>query len=73
MTDEELKNRFEVLRGMVLMYNGMLGFSESDYGKGVHQGIVSTLRSLGLDAKFNEHLKSLKEKQDDTVLPDRME
>lgn len=79
--NDEMKNRFEMVRGMLLMIDSMYGFKNSDYGSGMTHGIISTLRALGLGQEFEEYLQGLKkegsdgkqQRQDSSVLSDRME
>lgn len=78
--NEEMKNRFEVIRGMFMMIDSMYGFKNSDYGSGMTHGIISTLRALGLGQEFEEYLQELKkegsdgkQRQDSSVLSDRVE
>ena len=78
--NDEIKNRFEVVRGLFLMIDSMYGFRQSDYGSGMTHGIISTLRALGLGKKFEDYLQSLKKEdgngkdgKDSTVLSDRVE
>ena len=71
--EEEMKKRFETVRALMLYYRGMYGFLESDYGKGVQQGIASALRALELEKDFEAYLKELKDGKDTSVLSDRME
>ena len=72
---KELEKRFEVVRGLLLMYNGMTGLMTSDYGAGIQQGMISTLRALGIEDDFNKYLAGRKEEKDgdDTILSDRVE
>lgn len=67
-------NRFEVLRGVFAMIDGMYGFRDSDYGRGMLHGIVSTIRALDLEKDFQEFLNQKKEENhDNSVLSDRVE
>ena len=78
--NDEMKNRFEVIRGMFMMIDSMYGLKNSDYGSGMTHGIISTLRALGLGQEFEEYLQGLKkeggdgkQRQDSSVLSDRVE
>lgn len=59
MTDEEKKARFAIIRGMIEMMNSMFQFNETEYGKGMMHGIISTLRALSLEDDFEAYLKEL--------------
>lgn len=59
MTDEEKKARFSIIRGMIEMMNSMFHFNETEYGKGMMHGIISTLRALSLEDDFEAYLKEL--------------
>jgi len=59
MSDQEKEARFEVLKAIMAMMNGMHKFNESDYGKGMMQGIMVTLRALELEADFQQYLQKV--------------
>lgn len=57
MDKTELEAKFEVVKGMMQLMDGMFGFNDTDYGKGMMHGIISTIRALGLEADFQAFLK----------------
>ena len=75
---DDLKKKFEVVRGLLIMIDGMYEFNKSDYGRGMVQGIMATLRALGLQAEFSAYVNEKQQpnreaKDDGTVLSDRVE
>ncbi len=70
-----MREKFEIIMAMMKMMTGMYGFTNTDYGRGVIQGISSTIRALGLEKEFEEYRagKEAEAKNDNTVLSDRVE
>ena len=58
MDKNELTERFEVVKGMMVMMDSMYGFNQSDYGKGCMQGMIAVIRALGLEEAFRKFLDS---------------
>ena len=69
-----MDEKFDVLLVMMKMMTGMYGFTSTDYGRGVIQGISSTIRALGLEKEFEAYRAGKEaEVKGDTVLSDRVE
>lgn len=69
-----MEEKFAIVKQMIDLTHGMYGFDQSDYGRGVMQGIICTLRALGLLEGFRRFVQPKKEAADgETVLSDRVE
>ena len=64
MINEEQKKKFDIVNGVIQLMSGMYGILDTDYGRGVMQGIFATLRALGMEGDFREYLDEIRKDEE---------
>jgi hypothetical protein len=54
---------YKMINGMISILNGMYGILDTDYGRGMMQGIFATLRTLGMEEGYRAYLDEIRKEE----------